>query len=89
MIHLQGKEVQSLIEDDQEDRMCFKIINWWSRVSRMTNEMMVRRAKSAKIGKTLTAYLILSADGGGWGVGVAHCESNFVDAQNHSLFTFC
>ena len=30
----------------------------------MTNEMMVRRAKSAKIGKTLTAYLILSADGG-------------------------
>ena len=30
----------------------------------MTNEMMVRGAKSAKIGKTLTGYLILSADGG-------------------------
>ena len=30
--------------------------------------MMVRGAKSAKIGKTLTGYLILSADGeeGGW-----------------------
>ena len=43
--------------------MCSNIINWW-RVSRMTNEMVVRRAKSAKIGKTLTAYLILSPDGG-------------------------
>ena len=34
----------------------------------MTNEMMVRGAKSAKIGKTLTGYLILCADGeeGGW-----------------------
>ena len=34
----------------------------------MTNEMMVRGAKSAKIGKSLTGYLILSADGGegGW-----------------------
>ena len=30
----------------------------------MTNEMMVRGAKSAKIGKSLTGYLILSADGG-------------------------
>ena len=30
----------------------------------MTNEMMVRGAKSAKIGKTLTGYLILCADGG-------------------------
>ena len=33
------------------------------RVSRMTNEMRVRRAKSAKIGKTLTAFLIPGADG--------------------------
>ena len=40
-----------------------EIINWWG-LSRMTNEIMVRRAKSAKIGKTLTAYLILSADRG-------------------------
>ena len=30
----------------------------------MTNETMVRGAKSGKIGKTLTGYLILSADGG-------------------------
>ena len=30
----------------------------------MTNEMMVRGAKSARIGKSLTGYLILSADGG-------------------------
>ena len=29
----------------------------------MTNEMRVRRAKSAKIGKTLTAFLIPGADG--------------------------
>ena len=34
----------------------------------MTNEMVVRRAKSAKIGKTLTAYLILSPDGGEGGL---------------------
>ena len=54
-----------LIKDYQED-IVGRIINW-SGLSRMTNEMMVRRAKSAKIGKTLTAYLILGADGGGGG----------------------
>ena len=53
-----------------------RIINW-SGLSRMTNEMMVRRAKSAKIGKTLTAYLILSADGWGGGWGGALSEPNW------------
>ena len=56
-----------LIKDYQED-IVGRIINW-SGLSRMTNEMMVRRAKSAKIGKTLTAYLILGADGGEGGGG--------------------
>ena len=50
-----------LIKDYQED-IVGRIINW-SGLSRMTNEMMVRRAKSAKIGKTLTAFLIPGAGG--------------------------
>ena len=61
LVKLYLGDKQHLIKDDQED-IVGKIINWWG-LSRMTNEIMVRRAKSAKIGKTLTAYLIPSADG--------------------------
>ena len=54
----------------------------------MTNEMVVRRAKSAKIGKTLTAYLILSPDGGEGGLereGGGRTKLGVVDTMQQGL----